>query len=187
MKQRLRGRNRRRRVDRDENRNATEGRGYAAASLPINCLFSAQPAFRLQLWWEPAGHTLPASASSGALQIAPRLLKPPPPGSQASLQEEQAEARTLPTRPEINISGKRNLSLSVFTAKGQAGWWGRGQPEAPVQPWGHSIWPSIGLGLLSALETVPTSSEPPFQVLEGTTWGLGCPLGLAQAQLCLPG
>lgn len=36
----------------------------------------------------------------------------------------------LPTRPEINISRETELVLSVFTAKGQAGWWGRAS-EAP--------------------------------------------------------
>lgn len=162
-------------------------RGYAAASLLSTASSPRAAGIQGLSLVGAAGHTSFLAQPSGAPQIAPKPPSPPHLLPQASPQEEQAEASTLPTRPEINISRETELVLSVFTAKGQAGWWGRGQPEAPVQPWGHSTWPSIGLGLLSALETVPTSSEPPFQVLEGTTRGLGCPQVWPRLSCVFPG
>lgn len=54
---------------------------------------------------------------------------PPAPGQPAG--RPQGGQHTLPTRPEINISRETELVLSVFTAKDQAGWWGRGPPEPP--------------------------------------------------------
>lgn len=92
---------------------------------------------------------------------------PPAPGQLAG--RTRGGQHTFPTRPEINISRETELVLSVFTAKSQAGGWGKGQAEephpepkasSPALPQAHCVPPSQPLAL----------SEPSFHAL-----GLGCP------------
>lgn len=81
---------------------------------------------------------------------------------------------TLPTRPEINISRETELVLSVFTAQGQAGQWGRGPLEEP------HLWATALAGtasdLLCTSERVPAPLGGLLQALEGLlSLGLALP------------
>lgn len=135
---------------------------------PISSLLSPKPAFRFCLQAGVSGHALPA-LPWGASQIAPNSCQapsPPAPGQPAG--RTRRGQHTLPTRPEINISRETELVLSVFTAKGQAGWWGRGQLEESG-PWptaSSPALPHIPFLCARASPSLPLS-EPPFQSLKG--------------------
>lgn len=77
-----------------------------------------------------SGHALPACLQ-GPTDCPQQLPSPSPPAPGQPAGRTCRGQHTLPTRPEINISRETELVLSVFIAKGQAGWWGKGQAEEP--------------------------------------------------------
>lgn len=85
----------------------------------------------------------PSCPAFGAPQIAPNRCQapsPPAPGQPAG--RTRRGQHTLPTLPEINISRETELVLFVFTAKDQAGWWGRGPLEDSC-PWSTASSPAL--------------------------------------------
>lgn len=105
---------------------------------------------------------------------------PPAPGQPAG--RTRRGQHTLPTRPEINISRETELVLSVFTAKGQAGWWGKGQPEKP-HPGPQVSSPAPPQTCCVPLSPSLALCEPPFQARMGrTSLGLGLPTSLTPSQ-----
>lgn len=135
---------------------------------PISSLLSPKPAFRFWLQAGVSGHALPALPSGGLTDCPQQLPSPSPPAPGQPAGRTCRGQHTLPTRPEINISRETELVLSVFTAKGQAGWWGRGQLEESG-PWptaSSPALPQIPFLCARASPSLPLS-EPPFQSLKG--------------------
>lgn len=73
----------------------------------------------------------------------PRLSSPSPPAPGQPAGRTGRGQRTLPTRPEINISRETELVLSVFTAKGQAVGGGRPEEPRPVPAPQHLAQPGL--------------------------------------------
>lgn len=98
----------------------------------------------------------------GPMDCPQQLPSPSPPAPGQPAGRTCRSQHTLPTRPEINISRETELVLSVFTAKGQAGWWGKGQAEEPhSEPKASN--PAQPQACCVPLSQPLTLSEPSFQ------------------------